>query len=73
MNFIGAQKGLNAALVKAVPLSETTRLRSPCVANVVLNLAMALDDATEGTISSSNHLKCASTTTRNIFPTNDPA
>ena len=57
-NAIGTREPLNSALVKVVRLSETTKSGSPYAANMVLNLAMVLDDDAEGTISTSNHLEC---------------
>ena len=43
------------------------------MANMARSLVIVFDDVAEATISTSNHLEWASTTTRNIFPMNGPA
>ena len=50
---LALRKPLKSALVKAVSLSETTRL--PWVANMALHLAIVLGDDAEETIPTSNH------------------
>jgi hypothetical protein len=62
----------NSALVKAVPLSDTTVSGKPCVANTDLNTGI-FPELVEDTTCASIHFECESTNTKKIFPIKDPA
>ena len=63
----------NSALVKAVPLSDTTVSGNPCVANTDLRTERTFPELVEDTMCASIHFECASTNTKKIFPIKGPA
>ena len=63
----------NSALVKTVALSETITRGNPKIEKIFLSFSMVETEVVLDIMWTSNHLLCASTTTRNIFPRKGPA
>ena len=66
------KKFLNSQLIKVGPLSDTTLSGKPNWAKIVLRRWMAVCAIIVGIGWSSNHLECASITTKNIWPLKGP-